>query len=352
MDQEYKFSESEADVHETDACDLTCFDEQRSKRVFSRLGFGFALFSLISMAVALIIQAVVVMVYPELYRNTLFLNLLSPVSLYLFALPVLLLVVGNLRASKPEGQKMKLSKWILILIISFGLMYIGSYIGNFLMFIMSALTGYDYSNALNSLVDQDNIWITAIFTVIVAPIGEELVFRKLIIDRTHKYGAFASVFLSGLMFGLMHGNLYQFFYAFALGLVLGYVYYSTGKLYLTIAIHAVINFVGSVVASRLMQSVEELVSTLEGAADPESMFMALASDAWGMLMMLIFVSFVFAAMVCAVVLPIALRKSITLRKGEEEIPRGRVGRVVFLNVGIIVMLIVYVLEFVLNLLPL
>jgi len=56
-------------------------------------------------------------------------------------------------------------------------------------------------------------------------------------------------------------------------------------------------------------------------------------------------------MICAIVLPIVLRKKIVLEKGEIEIPKGRAISTVVLNAGMIVMLVVYILEFVLNLIP-
>jgi membrane protease YdiL (CAAX protease family) len=74
-------------------------------------------------------------------------------------------------------------------------MYIGSFVGNYVMALASEIVGYDYNNMLESVIDDNNLWVTAIFTVVIAPIGEEFVFRKLIIDRTAKYGCFISVML-------------------------------------------------------------------------------------------------------------------------------------------------------------
>lgn len=329
------------------------FDAQKEKKVFSRIGFGLALFSLVSLAISLMIQLVVLFAAPSFAETTLFLNLLTPISLYLFALPVLMLVIGGLEAKAPKKKKMSVGQWLLILLISFGLMYIGSYVGNYVMAVMSDIVGYDYNNMLESVIDDNNLWLTAIFTVIVAPIGEEFVFRKLLIDRTQKYGCFVSVMLSGLAFGLMHANFYQFFYAFALGLVLGYVYYNTGKLHLTIALHAAINFFGSIVSSLLMQGVlkmEEALNNMDGT-DPSAGVDFLVEHGATLAGMLVFELIVIGAMVCAVVLPIVLRKRIVLGRGEVEIPRGRRFETVVMNVGIIVMLIVYALEFALNMLP-
>lgn len=326
-------------------------DIQKEKRNFSRLGFGLALFSLVSLAAALVIQIIVSNVSPEFYNSTLFINMLSPVVLYLFALPVLLLVIGSVKPESPEKKKMGFSTWLLILFISFGLMYMGAYTGNIFMGVVSEFMGYDYSNALNSLIDYDKLWITAIFVVIVAPIGEELVFRKLIIDRTKKYGAFVSIFFSALAFGLMHGNFYQFFYAFAVGLVFGYVYYNTGKIHLSIGLHAALNFIGSILTAYLSRGIENSELFNNPEMTDEEMMQALMTDSLPLFAFFVFFSLVIAAMVCAIVIPIVLRKKITLKGSEIGLTAKQTWTVMFANCGVIVMLVVYGLEFMLNLIP-
>ncbi|MBR3878568.1 MAG: CPBP family intramembrane metalloprotease [Clostridia bacterium] len=325
-------------------------DEAKVKNHFSTIGMGYALFAAISFAASLVIQIIVYLINPEFYESTLFLNIVTPASLYLFALPVLLIVLSRCEAKAPEKKKMSFGAFILFLITAFGFMYIGAIIGNSVMETISNLVGHDYSNGLESIIDYENLWITAIFTVIVAPIGEEFVFRKLIIDRTQKYGGLVSIGLSGLMFGLMHGNLYQFFYCFALGLLLGYIYYSTGKLYITIAIHAIVNFVGSILSSLLVP-----VSEAMDAIDPNDMgaYLEFVEANIGPLLGLVaFSLFTYAAMACAVIFPIVFRKKLQIRPGEVTIPKGKIMSVVILNVGIIVMITLYLLEFGLNLLPL
>lgn len=326
-------------------------DIKKERYSFSRLGFGLALFSLVSFAAALVIDIIVDIVSPEFHDSTLFANMLSPMALYLFALPVLLLVIGNVKPEKPEKKKMGFATWLLILFISFGLMYIGAYMGNIFMGAVSEFFGYDYGNALNSLIDYDNLWITAIFVVIVAPIGEELVFRKLIIDRTKKYGGFVSVFFSALTFGLMHGNFYQFFYAFAVGLVFGYVYYTTGKVYLSIGLHAGLNFIGSILTAYLSRGIENSELFNNPELTESEMMQALVTDSLPLFATFVFFSFVVAAMVCAIVVPIVLRKKITLKGGELGLTAKQTWTIMFANCGVVVMLVVYLLEFALNLLP-
>ena len=325
-------------------------DEEKEKHNLSKIGFGYALFTAISFAASLVIQIIVYLINPEFYESTLFLNIVTPASLYLFALPVLLIMLSKCEAKPPEKRKMSFGVFILFVITAFGFMYIGAIIGDSVMSMLSMLVGYDYSNGLQAIIDYDNLWVTAIFTVIVAPIGEEFVFRKLIIDRTRKYGGFVSVGLSGLVFGLMHGNLYQFFYCFALGLLLGYIYYSTGKLYITIAIHAIVNFTGSILTA-MLTPVSEALEKID-PLDTETYLAFIEANLGPVLGLLALGLFSYAAMACAVIFPIVFRKKIRLEPGEAFIPKKKIMPIVILNAGIITMIILYLIEFGLNLLPL
>ena len=326
-----------------------------ARRVYSTLGFGYAIYAAVSLIVALVIQVAVLLVSPDLIENTLFLNILSPVSLYLFALPalILVLVLFCIKGETPEKRKLGLGAWTLILLVSFGLMYIGSFMGQGVMWGVSKIVGYDYSNILESVIDYDNMWITVIFMCVIAPIGEELVFRKLIIDRTHKYGGLVSVLVSGLIFGLMHANFYQFFYAFALGLVLGYVYYGTGRIWYTIALHATINFIGSVVTAYLDLGLTQMSEAFESLNAENAEELIAFAYKYGLIIVAeyAFLAFVIVSIICSVVLPIVFRKKINLERSELLAPPKKMLAAAFLNVGVIVMLVVYVIQFALNLIP-
>ena len=330
-------------------CYTGLLDEENARRNFSRIGRGYALFTAISFVASYLIAYIVFFLNPEFYETTLFLNLLTPISLYAFSLPVLLIILSRCEAKAPEKRKMKFSTFMIFVLVSFGLMNLGALVGNSVMDYWSYYFDYDYSNNLQSIIDYDNLWITAIFTVIVAPIGEEFDFRKLIIDRTQRYGGFISVGLSALIFGLMHGNFYQFFYCFAIGLVLGYIYYSTGKLHLTIIIHAIVNFVGSILTTFLSPVSEQLA--LLDPSDTEALLTFVQENIIGIIGVFIYSLFTYAAMAAAIILPIIFRKKIHLDRGEIYIPKKKIMPIVILNGGVIAMLALYFLEFGLSLMP-
>ena len=325
-------------------------DAKKEGESFSRIGFGLALLSLTVWLSSLIVVIIVSAVSREFANSILFANLLSPLCIYGFGLPALMAVIGKMPISPPEKKSMKLSSWLVIFVVGLGMMYIGAYVGNAVMDVLSGFFGYNYENGLDSLIDPNSLWITAIFMVVIAPIGEEFIFRKLLIDRMAKYGSVISITVSALAFALMHGTFYQFFYAFALGLVLGYVYFNTGKLYLTIGLHASLNFVGSIVSSLLQNGLLGLTEDLEKVGDGDPTGVILAH--WPALVaMIVFEIIVFGAIVCAVVIPIVQRRKIIIKRGEVVIPRGQGLSVVIMNAGMLVMLAVYAVTFILNLVP-
>ena len=89
--------------------------------------------------------------------------------------------------------------------------------------------------------------VAIMIPVVIGPILEELIFRKLMLDRTRAYGEKTAIIFSAICFGLFHGNLTQFLYAGCVGLFLGYVYCKTGKVLYTMILHALLNLFSSLI---------------------------------------------------------------------------------------------------------
>ena len=336
------------DINEFDLRVTSDIEITNAKKDFSRIGFGYFAFSGLALLVSLVIQVAVFSFSEEMYNSHLFLNLVTPVSMYLFALPVLIAVLRRVKPLPPEKRTVKFAEFMAYVAVGFGLMYIGAFAGNGVMSYLSGVTGNDYSNVLESVVDG-NLWVTAIFVVVIAPIGEELVFRKLLIDRTGKYGGFISAILSGTIFGLMHGNLYQFFYAALLGLLLGYVYSSTGRIGYCIAIHAVINFCGSIVSTLLTGALGDFLNATE-MTDEQMIDLVIEKWPWFVLM-IVFNLLVYASIACAVILPLVFKRKIKLAKGSTQLTKREISCAAFLNAGVTCMIVFYVAELLLALMP-
>lgn len=280
---------------------------------------GFAFFSLL--AVMLIVQYAaafaVERVAPAVAEFGGYTWLLSLLPIYGIGLPICLAILRPCRAEPISARPMRLRWWWLALLLSFGLMFFGNLIGNTLMMLVSALRGVEMVNPVQAaILDADPLW-TAFATVVVAPLGEEFIFRRLIIDRTRRYGELPAVLLSAAMFGAFHLNLYQFFYAALIGLVFGYVYVKTGRLRYSIALHATINFIGGVIAPAILRAIMPILEMLTaGAYEPSELFRAALGALPALLLYFAYAALLSGAALATLIIGIIACRRLTFASGE------------------------------------
>lgn len=91
-----------------------------------------------------------------------------------------------------------------------------------------------------------------IYSVLLAPISEELIFRGVTMRQAKKVLPFwVANLLQAFLFGVFHGNMMQGIYAFCLGFLLGYVCEMGGSIYNSILLHMLFNFWGTVISEFL-----------------------------------------------------------------------------------------------------
>lgn len=99
-----------------------------------------------------------------------------------------------------------------------------------------------YDKLVSSVSGANASWPMYIAVLLLAPIGEELLFRGVIQGYASKYMAPSlAVIFQGLLFGIYHGNPVQGVYAAVLGCILGFVVYKTNCLFPSILLHFCIN---------------------------------------------------------------------------------------------------------------
>ena len=167
--------------------------------------------------------------------------------------------MNKLDSEKLEQKSLNIKTFLLYLCITFTLMWIGNLIGLAITAAIGNVIQSDIANPVQTLINNTDIWLNIIIISIIGPIFEEIFFRKLLIDRTIKYGAKVSIIVSALLFGFMHGNVNQFFYAFLMGGFFAYVYIKTGKIIYTIILHLSVNLMGSVVSLFVIESANAIV---------------------------------------------------------------------------------------------
>lgn len=136
-----------------------------------------------------------------------------------------------------------------ILMLVPGLQYLSSYIISFTsMLFPSWLEAYMElieSAGLDTSVSFDMF----LYSVLLAPISEELIFRGVTMSQAKKFFPFwAANLFQAVLFGVFHMNMIQGIYAFFLGLFLGYVCEKGGSFYHSILLHMLFNFWGTMLS--------------------------------------------------------------------------------------------------------
>jgi membrane protease YdiL (CAAX protease family) len=319
-------------------------DYKSFKKDFSKIGFGYIAGTLAIYLVQIILELVLAKVAPGALSDLNIALIYSMAVTYLVGMPIIYLLLRKMPQTKPEQHKVKPWQFILAAIMCFALMYCSNLVGTILTTIIGLIKGSAVeTNAASQIAMSANMGLTFFFMVICAPIIEELIFRKLLVDRTLKYGDATAIFLSGLMFGLFHGNLSQFVYAFALGMFLAFMYIRTGKIKITIGMHMIINFIGGIVSVYVLNKLTDsgLMDIFYTDYDPEA-FIEMLSGAEGqriimaLAVFMLYLVFIVAAVITGVVLFIVFRKRFILKKGDITLEKGRRFKTVILNPGMIV----------------
>ena len=93
---------------------------------------------------------------------------------------------------------------------------------------------------------NDTTFLTVLYSVILAPICAELIFRGVTMRCARKALPFwLANIMQAALFGLFHLNWIQGIYAFALGIVLGYVCERGGSIYYSMGLHFLFNLWGT-----------------------------------------------------------------------------------------------------------
>ena len=255
--------------------------------------------------------------------------------IYLMAVPVGLWILKNMPRVRFRQQKLGGKSFWVILLACFPLMYAGSFIGNLFSMLFS---GGAAENALNDFA-LDNHPLKILVMVVLAPVLEEYIFRKQLIDRTVHLNERSAIFFSAATFALFHMNLFQFFYAFAIGLVLAYVYVRTGRLRYSILMHAVINFMGSVVAP-LVLSVVDLDAINAMSANPEMLMELYSTMLPGLAVLLAYELLIGVLFIAGIVCIVTHWRKVVLLSDPGIIPKGRRLSTFYLNPGMLIYILI------------
>jgi len=311
-------------------------DLRSAKRVCSRVGFALLVTGLLfqGLSYGLGYLAIALETNGIFLSDTTWFRWVAGVApLYIIGMPVGILIMRKVPKGEIVRGNLKFGQWLLFLLMCFPLMYGGNLIGTLLSWVISGGT------ATNHLLEYalENSFLKVLVIVILAPVLEEYLFRKQLVDRLAPYGEKTAILFSGITFGLFHMNLYQFFYACLLGMLFAFVYVRTRKLYYSIGLHMVINLLGSVVAPALTQGIDKDVLTkiVSGNADMELMTSVLPQLGG----LIIYALCMVCLAVAGLVLLLVKAPKFRYKTAEKELPRGSGFRTVYCSVGVILFIL-------------
>ena len=228
-------------------------DVNRERSIIGNLSIGIASVSFFVFLAQLVILVFLAIFLPDLAFTTTSLLIVNAVTMYGIAMPCALIYFKRCPTAKHEERPLGFLMMICAILVSFAVFYLGGILGSRADELAADLLGRNTINPVSNTVEQTSLLETLLFVVLLAPIAEEIFYRKLFIDRLRRYGDVPAIIISGLVFGLIHGNLSQFFYAAMLGIVFGAVYVYTGRLRYTIFLHILINFMGTFYTSLMLE---------------------------------------------------------------------------------------------------
>ena len=312
---------------------------KEDKKLFSGIGIAFLVcFIVIVIARAVLIVLAKNIIPAEKYESMkLTINMIvSVISQYILAYSVLLIMLSRIKAEKPVPKNVGADGILKAFICSMPTAFFGNLLGKYLSALLSSGKA---ENHISDIVGSMNPFVI-FMTVVLAPVFEELIFRKFIMDRISQYGEFAAILFSSLCFAVFHMNLYQFFYTFGFGVVLGYLYVRTGRILFAIITHSLFNLNGSVISVWAVGQLDKdkYKTFIEGGGrDHKLLEEILPGLAVYFSYLIVYIGLVAAGIVIIINV---INSKPAFEKREKELPKGTTAAVMLCNPGMIAFLVV------------
>ena len=135
------------------------------------------------------------------------------------------LMVGLILQKMPSFQK-KEKITIKTLMIFYILMQGLQLLGNYILLPMALIAenmGYNFEEAVDMASSSSVLFSAFIYSVIIAPVAEEILCRGIVMQYLEKYGKSFAVLITAMLFGLLHQNIVQFPITMMIGILFGYL---------------------------------------------------------------------------------------------------------------------------------
>ncbi len=302
-------------------------------RTMNSIGWKYGLMAIIYIVLNYGISFLLRLLVPNFVENhTILITYLMIIfTVDLVSFPLIFLLTLKMPKAQIEKKRLGFGKFLLCVLIMYGLIFVGALIGLVFHGVLTIPFNNNESSKLVNLLINSNSFVRILIVGVIAPIFEELIFRKVLIDHVAPKGELVAILASGIMFGLFHGNFQQCFFACFIGFLFAYIYLKTGRVIYTILLHMTLNTVTSGITIGLIKwfyKVAESIgldinaassdASLYNVAGAEKLVLpSMALIGWILLLFLIMI----AGLVTFIV--IACMKKIKINRAEEDDSFGK-----------------------------
>ncbi len=323
--------------------------ESTPKQTYSRFGLSYTIGYLIYVILVFLISLLALKISPESFESGEARMIISFSILFIIGYPLMYRFIKDIPVYEIPKKKLGIGYFIACVCIGYAIMYLSNICALILNAFAGKLTGMGGTNPIVDVLGSMPAALQILLAVVLAPVFEELIFRKFLLDRITKYGEVTAMLISGFMFGLFHGNLVQFVYATMLGMFFAFIYMRTGRIIYTMILHALINGVSTFMSTIMFGDLD--ISEMMGYLNNGDIngYMQFVQDNIAVFARAGLVgTVIFLVVITGVILMIVLRKKFVFEHHEEEIEKGNRFKTAIVNTGMLVYIIFWVSNIILT----
>lgn len=311
-----------------------------ARHCFSVLGCAVLLLLAGQLAVSRLVDRCMPLFFPAGGYPTWLPLLIAYLAFFGIVFPLAALLLRRLPVAAPEKGNIRAQHFFAFLPILFLCSFVGSQLSQWLIALLADAFGLQMGSALGTLLLTHPL-VMVFILLLAAPLCEEWFFRKLLLDRACIYGEKLAIFVSALLFACYHTSVYQFFYAFFVGLILGYLYLRTGKLWVTVLMHAVFNLLCSILPYVMLRF--GIFAAFMEAETMDEQIAVIAENPVGVAVACVYGFVCLGLLIGGCLLLGKFRKKVFFKPAACPLPPDTEGTAAFVNVGMLLCIIASVL---------
>lgn len=247
---------------------------------------------------------------------------LCRLPLYAFAIPAAMLVLKGIPKNKPESRPFTLGRVLYFALITMALETVLSIVVNTVMNLL-------VKTPTQTAPEQVTFWYY-LDIVLLSPVLEELLFRKMLLDRFRRYGEKLAILVSAVVFAISHLDLHLTVVNLVMGGMLAYVYLRSGRVRYCIFIHAISNFSAAGMMQLLMNRLSAKAFMAMQMEDPSMLTPEVLAE---LAPLAVYLLIYYALMVVGLVLLVRGRKKAVFEPAEEPLTQKQAVQALFGSVG-------------------